>query len=337
MKGPTRNDQTITHYLRIPGGVDPVTFLGPADQVVRTIERAFPEVEIRVEDRQLRVRGPEAGADLVRMLLEELGEAAAEGTELTPELVEQAVELLPKGTASTAAPALLVGRGKVIKAKTAGQQDYLSALEKYPIVFGIGPAGTGKTYLAMAAAVAALLEGKVKRLILTRPAVEAGENLGFLPGTATEKIDPYLRPLFDALNELLGEGSLAQLITSGAIEIAPLAYMRGRTLNDAYIILDEAQNTTATQMKMFLTRLGFNSKMVVTGDDSQIDLVQGRPSGLVLIQHILEDVPQVKFCYLTSADVVRNSLVADIIDAYARWEEEEFLRGTGERGRRGER
>lgn len=300
--------------------MDPAAFLGPADQVVRTIERGFPQVEIYVDHRQLRVVGPPATVNLVVTLLEELVALVQDGGTIDAATVQEVIALLPPATAGVRPPALQTGRGKVIKAKTPGQAAYLEDLETYPIVFGIGPAGTGKTYLAMAEAVSALLEGQVKKIVLTRPAVEAGENLGFLPGSATEKIDPYLRPLFDALDELLEEGSLPRLMASGAIEIAPLAYMRGRTLNDAYIILDEAQNTTPAQMKMFLTRLGFGSHMVVTGDDSQIDLGRGMTSGLVLIQEILKDVAQVKFSYLTSADVVRNPLVAEIINAYSRWE-----------------
>ncbi len=305
--------------------------LGSADQVLRTIERGFPDVEIDVEDHELRITGPRGRVGLVVPLLEELVAVVREGEAVDPETVKEIIELLHTPGSGDQTPALHTGRGKTIKPKTPGQDAYMRALAMYPVVFGIGPAGTGKTYLAMAEAVAALLEGRVKRLVLTRPAVEAGENLGFLPGSATEKIDPYLRPLFDALDELLDEGALPQLVATGAIEIAPLAYMRGRTLNDAYIILDEAQNTTPAQMKMFLTRLGFNSHMVVTGDDSQIDLGRGNTSGLVLVQRILDGIPQVNFSYLTSADVVRNPLVAEIIDAYSRWEGDENRRSGAER------
>lgn len=312
-----------THSVQLPPLQDPVTFLGPADQVIRTIERGFPEVEILVREDDLLVRGPAAATTLVVGLLEELRSAAVAGEVINSSVVEQAISLLQEPAAVGDPRVLQTGRGRIVAAKTPGQQRYLDDLDQYPVVFGVGPAGTGKTYLAMAQAVHELLAGRVKRIVLTRPAVEAGENLGFLPGSATEKIDPYLRPLFDALGDLLEDGTLPQLMAVGAIEIAPLAYMRGRTLNDSYIILDEAQNTSPAQMKMFLTRLGFNSRMVVTGDDSQIDLPGRQQSGLVVVQQILEDVPSVKFSYLDSSDVVRNPLVAEIIEAYSRWEEPE--------------
>ena len=196
----------------------------------------------------------------------------------------------------------------------------MDAIDTHDITFGIGPAGTGKTYLAMAKAVVALNDGQVKRIILTRPAVEAGESLGFLPGSLTDKIDPYLRPLYDAMYDMLDADSIPKLMAAGTIEVAPLAYMRGRTLNDAFVILDEAQNTTPEQMKMFLTRLGFNSKMVVTGDITQVDLGANKVSGLQVVRRILRDVPGIHFSELSSADVVRHRLVAEIIDAYARWD-----------------
>lgn len=306
--------------------------LGTSDQVLRTIERGFPEVEIFVDDGHLRIFGPTNLTSLVVSLLEELVELAREGERIDPETVRQIIGLVTKVPSPSGPREVRTGRGRMIRAKTPGQEAYLRDLDTYPVVFGIGPAGTGKTYLAMAQAVSALLSGEVKKLVLTRPAVEAGENLGFLPGSATEKIDPYLRPLFDALDELLEEGTLPQLIATGAIEIAPLAYMRGRTLNDAYIILDEAQNTTPAQMKMFLTRLGFNSHMVVTGDDTQIDLGKSSTSGLVLVQQILQGVPQIAFSHLSSADVVRNPLVAEIIDAYSRWEGQEAARNSDWKG-----
>ncbi len=308
-----------------------MALLGPADQVVRTIERGFPEVEIHVEDKSLRICGPQGQMSLVLPLLDELVEVARDYGRVEVDAVREILRLLRQNASESRTPSVQTGRGKTILPKTPGQEQYMRALATYPIVFGIGPAGTGKTYLAMAEAVSSLLDGRVKKLVLTRPAVEAGENLGFLPGTASEKIDPYLRPLFDALDELLEEGTLPELMAAGAIEIAPLAYMRGRTLNDAYIILDEAQNTTPAQMKMFLTRLGFNSHMVVTGDDSQIDLGRANMSGLVLVQRILDGLPQVNFTYLTSADVVRNPLVAEIIDAYSRWEGDESRMARPER------
>ena len=215
---------------------------------------------------------------------------------------------------------ILSNRGKTIRPKSLGQKAYVDAIDAHDITFGIGPAGTGKTYLAMAKAVVALNDGQVKRIILTRPAVEAGESLGFLPGSLTDKIDPYLRPLYDAMYDMLDADSIPKLMAAGTIEVAPLAYMRGRTLNDAFVILDEAQNTTPEQMKMFLTRLGFNSKMVVTGDITQVDLGANKVSGLQVVRRILRDVPGIHFSELSSADVVRHRLVAEIIDAYARWD-----------------
>jgi phosphate starvation-inducible PhoH-like protein len=215
---------------------------------------------------------------------------------------------------------ILSSRGKSIRPKTLGQKKYVDAIDEATIVFGIGPAGTGKTYLAMAKAVQALQRKEVSRIILTRPAVEAGERLGFLPGTLNDKIDPYLRPLFDALHEMLEPESIPKLMAAGTIEVAPLAYMRGRTLNDSFIILDEAQNTTPEQMKMFLTRLGFNSKMIVTGDITQIDLPTGS-SGLRTAVEVLSKVDGMHFATLTSEDVVRHSLVAKIVDAYTKYED----------------
>ncbi|NLF05934.1 MAG: PhoH family protein, partial [Actinomycetales bacterium] len=240
------------------------------------------------------------------------------------DVVERSVAML-----SQAAPAspvdvltfdILSSRGRTIRAKTAGQKEYVEAIDRHTVTFGIGPAGTGKTYLAMAKAVQALESRKVNRIVLTRPAVEAGEKLGFLPGSLSEKIDPYLRPLYDALHDMVDPESIPRLLEAGTVEVAPLAYMRGRTLNDSFIILDEAQNTSTEQMKMFLTRLGFGSKVVVTGDVTQTDLPGGMISGLRAVQDILKDVDDVAFCRLTSADVVRHRLVSDIIDAYARWD-----------------
>jgi phosphate starvation-inducible PhoH-like protein len=215
---------------------------------------------------------------------------------------------------------ILSNRGRTIRPKTLNQKRYVDAIDEHTIVFGIGPAGTGKTYLAMAKAVQALQAKRVNRIILTRPAVEAGERLGFLPGTLTEKIDPYLRPLYDALHDMIDPESIPRLMAAGTIEVAPLAYMRGRSLNDAFIILDEAQNTSPEQMKMFLTRLGFGAKMVVTGDVTQVDLPSGTQSGLRIVRHILEGIEDVHFSELTSSDVVRHRLVSEIVDAYGRWD-----------------
>lgn len=216
---------------------------------------------------------------------------------------------------------VLSSRGRTIRPKTLNQKRYVDAIDRHTIVFGIGPAGTGKTYLAMAKAVRALQDKQVNRIILTRPAVEAGERLGFLPGTLYEKIDPYLRPLYDALHDMVDPDSIPRLMAAGTIEVAPLAYMRGRTLNDSFIILDEAQNTSPEQMKMFLTRLGFGSKVVVTGDVTQVDLPGGQLSGLRVVQDILDGVEDIHFCRLNSNDVVRHKLVTDIVDAYSRYDE----------------
>ena len=265
----------------------------------------------------------EAGAHMVSPSGMMDGQVAAIRTALDATAVEQAIGLLGR-LASGEAPTeeILSARGRSIRPKTPGQKAYADAIDRATIVFGIGPAGTGKTYLAMAKAVDALARKRVSRIILTRPAVEAGENLGFLPGSLTDKIDPYLRPLYDALHDMLEPEALPRLMAAGTIEVAPLAYMRGRTLNDAFVILDEAQNTSPEQMKMFLTRLGFGSRMVVTGDISQVDLPGGRESGLIVVRKILAGVDGISFCELGSADVVRHRLVGRIIEAYARHDAE---------------
>jgi phosphate starvation-inducible PhoH-like protein len=228
---------------------------------------------------------------------------------------------------------ILSSRGRTIRPKTLNQKRYVDAIDQHTIVFGIGPAGTGKTYLAMAKAVQALQSKQVNRIILTRPAVEAGERLGFLPGTLYEKIDPYLRPLYDALHDMLDPDSIPRLMAAGTIEVAPLAYMRGRTLNDAFIILDEAQNTSPEQMKMFLTRLGFDSKIVITGDVTQVDLPDGTKSGLRQVQDILEGVEDVHFSRLSSHDVVRHKLVGRIVDAYEKYDSKHGTENGGHKNR----
>lgn len=288
--------------------------LGPNDEILKVIEESFHGCRISVQSGILLVEAEKTDVEIIRDLLEELQNSAKRGVILGALSVRKALEMLQGQVYSE----VIYTHGVQVGAKSAGQDNYLQSMDDASVVFGIGPAGTGKTYLAMAKAVEKLLAGEVKRIILTRPAVEAGENLGYLPGSLTEKIDPYLRPLYDALREMLDPDELLQLLESGTIEIAPLAYMRGRTLSDAFIVLDEAQNTTAAQMKMFLTRLGFNSKMVVTGDLSQIDLPRGQISGLREAEIVLEGVKGVEICYLNSADVVRNELVGDIIDAYDR-------------------
>mgnify|MGYP002724172366 FL=1 len=319
--------QVVTRSLVVPEGVDLVTILGPADKTVRVLEKGFPSISILVHGRTLSIAGDETQVNTARSVLNELVRLAQSGSPLDAEGVKHAVGLLANTPMQAALPginshvgAVVTGRGRGVRAKTPGQQEYMNSLARAQITFGIGPAGTGKTYLAMAQAISDLLDGKVRRLILTRPAVEAGENLGFLPGSLSDKIDPYLRPLYDALQDLLEDGTLPGLMESGAVEVAPLAYMRGRTLNDSFVIVDEAQNTTTAQMKMLLTRLGEGSRMAVTGDVTQIDLGGAQTSGLVQAAKILDGIDGVHFQYLTSADVVRTRLVADIVDAYSDWE-----------------
>lgn len=308
--------------IDIPRGVDPVVLFGTSDRVLRALENGFPQVRFTLLGRTLSMIGPEGIVDMAAQLVEELIELARDGHSLDADGVEQAIALLMTASSTNERPQeILRSRGRSIRPQSAGQKAYVEAIQRSTVVFGLGPAGTGKTYLAMAQAVSSLLSGQVRRIVLTRPAVEAGENLGFLPGTLTDKIDPYLRPLYDALGDMMDPDALPKLMASGAVEVAPLAYMRGRTLNDSFIILDEAQNTTLAQMKMFLTRLGFNSKVVVTGDASQIDLAGERSSGLLVIEDILTGIDDIEFCHLTSADVVRHRLVGQIIDAYERWDE----------------
>ena len=309
----------VTRTLTLPEDVAPVTLLGARDEVLRAIEKGFTDVDIHVRGTAVTVSGPAARVDTVVVLLSELIDVARTGTPLTADAVERAVGLLETSTRPTD---ILTSHGRTIRPKSLGQKAYTDAIEESTITFGIGPAGTGKTYLAMAKAVDALARKRVSRIILTRPAVEAGENLGFLPGSLTDKIDPYLRPLYDALHDMLEPEALPRLMAAGTIEVAPLAYMRGRTLNDAFVILDEAQNTSPEQMKMFLTRLGFGSRMVVTGDISQVDLPGGRESGLIVVRRILAGVDGISFCELGSADVVRHRLVGRIIEAYARHDAE---------------
>ncbi|MFI7707023.1 PhoH family protein [Nonomuraea sp. NPDC049480] len=306
----------------IPDEYPMVSLLGSRDELLRVIEGAF-RADIHVRGNEITVTGsPDESGTVVR-LFEELVEVLRSGGELTPDAVERSIAML-RMTSDRPAEVLsldiLSSRGRTIRPKTVNQKRYVDAIDKHTVVFGIGPAGTGKTYLAMAKAVRALQEKRVNRIILTRPAVEAGERLGFLPGTLYEKIDPYLRPLYDALHDMIDPDSIPKLMAAGTIEVAPLAYMRGRTLNDAFIILDEAQNSSAEQMKMFLTRLGFNSKIVVTGDVTQVDLPTGTVSGLRVVQEILDGIEDIHFSRLTSADVVRHKLVGEIVDAYGRYD-----------------
>ncbi|NHC45050.1 PhoH family protein [Motilibacter aurantiacus] len=308
----------------VPASQPMVALLGPADELLRVVERAFPAVDIMVRGNEITLSGDPAEAALVERLLTELVTVLRTGQGLSADAIERSVRMLRDETEERPADVLtlsiLSNRGKTIRPKTLNQKRYVDAIDRHTVVFGIGPAGTGKTYLAVAKAVQALQAKQVSRIILTRPAVEAGERLGFLPGTLSEKIDPYLRPLYDALHDMLDPTTIPRLMTEGTIEVAPLAYMRGRTLNDAFIILDEAQNTSAEQMKMFLTRLGFGSRMVVTGDVTQVDLPGGTESGLRQVQGILDGVEDVAFCQLSRQDVVRHRLVSEIVAAYDRFD-----------------
>ena len=307
--------------ITVPNAIPMVALIGPHDENLRVIEAAFPLVNITVRGNEITLRGAHVDCQTLEDLFNEMMVVIRSGNVLNADAVTRSIGMLAQIPQEHPAEVLSLNivsnRGRTIRPKTANQKKYVDAIEENTITFGIGPAGTGKTYLAMAMAVSALQQKKVNKIILTRPAVEAGEKLGFLPGTLTEKIDPYLRPLFDALNDMIDIESIPRLIQSGVIEVAPLAYMRGRTLNDAFIILDEAQNTTPEQMKMFLTRLGFGSKMVVTGDVTQIDLPNGQHSGLRIIRDILKDIDDIEFLELTAEDVVRHRLIGDIVKAYA--------------------
>lgn len=323
-------EATVIHV----DGIEMVRLLGPQDRLLTRLEREFPLVSLHVRGNEISLSAPDgevAATQLAdaRRLLAELIDLVRHGIDLDPADVGVSAGLVttksPTGPTAVLGEAILNSRGKLIRPKTAGQQQYVQSIDENTIVFGVGPAGTGKTYLAMAKAIQALQRKEVSRIILTRPAVEAGERLGFLPGTLTDKIDPYLRPLFDALNEMLDPELVPKLMSVGTIEVAPLAYMRGRTLNDSFIVLDEAQNTTPEQMKMFLTRLGFGSRMVITGDVTQVDVPNG-VSGLRTVIDILNDVPDIHFARLGAEDVVRHSLVGRIVDAYSAYDEEQLKR-----------
>ena len=308
--------------IEIPNSQPMVALLGSNDEYLRLIENAFPSVSVLVRGNEIRLDGSAEESAVIDSLIAEMLAMLRTGQALSTESVERSIGMLRSGTrpSDVLTANILSNRGRTIRPKTLNQKRYVDAIDKNTVVFGIGPAGTGKTYLAVAKAVQALQAKQVNRIVLTRPAVEAGERLGFLPGTLSEKIDPYLRPLYDALHDMIDPESIPRLITSGTIEIAPLAYMRGRTLNDAFVILDEAQNTSAEQMKMFLTRLGFGSTMVVTGDITQVDLPGGTQSGLRVVGEILDGLEDVGFCRLTSHDVVRHKLVGKIVEAYDRYD-----------------
>lgn len=348
---------TTTRTVRIPEQLDTVRVLGPNDEVIRELEHAFTHITMHIRGLDVTIRSTSRAGESEASEAEDMLHAIIDAAYREPmdavtvrRMLDQRVlsntvrdEAPGHGTATDKVrraralrrddardargtyrkphtPGVITyAAGYPVRPKTLGQAGYVQAIDEHTITFGIGPAGTGKTYLAVAKAVRAFQEGQVRRIILTRPAVEAGENLGFLPGSLNEKVDPYLRPLYDALSDMFGPERMRALLDDGTIEVAPLAYMRGRTLNDAYVILDEAQNTTAQQMKMFLTRLGFNTKMVVTGDITQVDLAAPR-SGLATIERVLRGIDDIAFVHLGAADVVRHALVGRIVDAYDRYD-----------------
>ncbi len=308
--------------LVVPAELEMTDLLGRADDLLRLIEGRF-EADISVRGNEISISGQPAESQAVSSLFAEMIALIEKGERLTPDNLERSIEMLKEGECSPSAlysDVLLTHKGKALRPKTAGQKRYVDAIRSHTVTFGIGPAGTGKTYLAMAMAVDALKKREVGRIILTRPAVEAGESLGYLPGTLFEKVDPYLRPLYDALFDMMDIEKSQQFMDRGVIEVAPLAFMRGRTLNDSFIILDEAQNTSPEQMKMFLTRLGFGSKVVITGDITQIDLPKGA-SGLKQVREILTGVNDIAFVELESRDVVRHKLVQRIVGAYSEYEQ----------------
>ena len=314
--------KTAERILNAERVEDLIAVFGSFDENVKRIEEAL-NVQIVNRGTDLRISGEEEMADKAVRTLEGLLSLASKGEVIDEQRVRYLITLVSEGNDDQVAQmakdvVCITAKGKPIKAKTVGQQKYMKAIQKNTVTIGVGPAGTGKTYLAVAAAVAAFRERTVNRIILTRPAVEAGERLGFLPGDLQNKVDPYLRPLYDALYDMLGGETFQKYQERGSIEVAPLAYMRGRTLDDSFIILDEAQNTTREQMKMFLTRLGFGSKVVITGDVTQIDLPDDKVSGLKDAVRVLDGIKDIAICRLTSADVVRHALVQEIINAYER-------------------
>lgn len=313
-----------TVHIRLPEGVDPHRLFGTYDAHLKQIESAFG-IRVSARGNELHLIGPAAASEQARRALLNLSSLVAEGITVRSDDIEYAIRAVREHPDMTAdqmfsARIPIASKKRFIIPKTAVQKEYVEAIKKFDVVIGIGPAGTGKTYLSMAMAVSALTRHEVSRIILARPAVEAGEKLGFLPGDLQAKVNPYLRPLYDALYDMMELDHANRLLERGEIEIAPLAYMRGRTLNDSFIILDEAQNATSEQMKMFATRLGFNSKAVITGDITQVDLPSERRSGLIEIQEILDGVSGIRFVYFTDKDVVRHHLVQEIIKAYERYE-----------------
>jgi phosphate starvation-inducible PhoH-like protein len=316
-------EKTETVKILVPGHHPMVSLVGQRDELLKLIEGAF-NASILVRGNEITISGDKDEADRVAVLFEELIGLLEARQSLTPHAVEQSIDMIKSAEArprDVLTDAVLIHRGKPIRPKTAGQKRYVDAIRRSTITFSIGPAGSGKTYLAMAMAVRALQQKEVARLILCRPAVEAGERLGFLPGTLYEKVNPYMRPLYDALYDMMDPEQMNRLIERGTIEVSPLAFMRGRSLNDSFIILDEAQNTTPEQMKMFLTRLGFGSKVVVTGDITQVDLPAGQDSGLNVVREILTGINGLEFAYLTAKDVVRHKIVQEIVEAYRRFDD----------------
>jgi phosphate starvation-inducible protein PhoH and related proteins len=318
MSSEAKADDALTTTTHVPNNQLMAGLLGSRDEHLRVVERAFPNSKIRVQGNQISVTGPDAAT--VLRLFDELVLVLESGQSLDATKIARTIDMV----ADDLRPSEVLrhevvrgAKGRAVRPSTAGQKRYTDAIDNSIITIGIGPAGTGKSYLAVAQAVQALHRRQVQRIVLTRPAVEAGENLGFLPGDLMAKVDPYLRPLYDALFDMVGVEGAQRLLANGTIEVAPLAFMRGRTLNDSFIILDEAQNTTPEQMKMFLTRVGFNSKAVVNGDVTQIDL-NGKHSGLVDLEGILGNVEGISFVYLGTKDVVRHRIVADIVAAYER-------------------
>ncbi|GIU96947.1 MAG: phosphate starvation protein PhoH [Actinomycetota bacterium] len=318
-------DATVQVKILVPGHQPMVALLGQRDAFLKLIESSFG-ADVLVRGNEITISGPSEEAERVSRIFEELLELLERGHELSEDSVGRAIRMVRGDVGAEGirpsevlGDQLLSARGKRIAPKTVGQKRYVDAIRANTVTFAIGPAGTGKTYLAVAVAVRALQDRQVSRLILTRPAVEAGERLGFLPGSLYEKIDPYMRPLYDALYEMTGPDALPRLMERGVVEVAPLAYMRGRSLNDAFVILDEAQNTTPEQMKMFLTRLGFGSKAVVNGDATQVDLPAGQDSGLAVVEEILGGIDGIAFVHLDGRDVVRHEIVQQIVEAYGRY------------------
>ncbi len=326
-------DKNIETVINVDRVEDLISVFGSFDENTKRIEEAL-NVTVINRGTELKVAGEREAVDKAVRTLEGLLALASKGESIDEQRVRYLITLVKEGNDAQVAQiakdvVCITAKGKPIKAKTVGQQNYMKAIQKNTVTLGVGPAGTGKTYLAVAAAVAAFRERTVNRIILTRPAVEAGERLGFLPGDLQNKVDPYLRPLYDALYDMLGAETFQKYQERGSIEVAPLAYMRGRTLDDSFIILDEAQNTTKEQMKMFLTRLGFGSKIVITGDVTQIDLPGDKVSGLKDALRVLEGVKDIAICKLTSADVVRHALVQEIINAYERADKKKEVRRPG--------